>query len=399
MTKKLVVVSSFPDRGEIHSAATVGVASYTKNLLLAMLAGQPDLQIEVLAEKIPAYQDYDENRLHVSRCWQRSNFGSLWQLALAISARRDLPILLEFEINEFGSPIHTVFFLACLLLVRMLGAQITLVMHQVVGDFCQLEGNNWRSMSKNIAKTILYAVIKMVARRIIVFEAALKKYLGGGAQIAVIPHFVTTAAALDHESARTQLSWPGNKKYLLVFGYIAPYKGIKELLKIWPEQNHDWQLVIAGGANPNHVDNPAMMAYIDQVQQLAAAKKAILTGFVPEEKMPIYFAACDGMIFPYRLFMSSSGPLAWAFTYHRPVLLSQALAAYAQTEDFATQLRAAGLSVEDITYTASEENLQASLEKLVTKRDSLQAWAEAMSRERSIDKIATATYRAIVGLA
>jgi len=393
MKKHLVIISSFPDRGEIHSAATVGVASYTKNLALAMLEADPELTIEVLAEKIPGYTDYEEGKMQVRRVWQRGNVASLWNLILAISAKRDEQLLLEFEINEFGRAWHTVFFLLGLILVRLLGARLTLVMHQVVGDFRPLESNQWLAGLKNAAKTALYAVIKMASCRVIVFEEELKKYLGGDAKIQVVPHFVAEPEAVSRTEARARLDWRDDKKYLLVFGYIAAYKGIKELLEIWPEET-DYQLVIAGGMNPNHADDQLALAYFQQVEALAAAKGAVLTGFVPEEKMADYFVGCDGMIFPYRIFMSSSGPLAWAWSYGRPVLLSPALEAYCQTADLATALSRSGLRAADVIYEPTPAGLRQALDRMQATAGWSQLAAQ-IRKARSRASVAAATLRVI----
>jgi len=395
MTKKLTVISSFPDQGEIHSAATVGVASYTKNLLLAMTEADPELRIEVLAEKIPEYQDYNEGQINVHRVWQRGSFAGLWQLILTISARSTEPILLEFEINEFGRAWHTVFFLCGLLLLKVMGAKITLVMHQVVGDFRPLEGNSVWSDLKNFAKTLLYDFILLVSHRVIVFEEELKRYLGGSEKIAVVPHFVAEPMDVSRQEARARLAWQDDKKYVLVFGYIAAYKGIKELLEIWPEDAR-YQLVIAGGANPNHADDELALAYISHVQALAQTKGAIVTGFVPEEKMPDYFAGCDMMIFPYRIFMSSSGPLAWAWSYGKPALLSEALAAYAHTPDLATALTQVGLTADDITYEDDAGSLQQALDRVLQNEGAFGQLAGAIARLRSREKVATATLKVVM---
>ena len=395
MSKKLIVVSSFPDQGEIQSAQTVGVASYTKTLLQAMAAQNQWREIVVLAEKIPTYQNYREGNIEVERVWERGNLGSLWRLARRLQKHVDDQVLVEFEINEFGSPLATVWFVLLLILLRWSGVRVTLVMHQVVGDFVALEGKNFTSVIKNLVKEILYASIKLGTDKMIVFEQELKNYLGGDDKIIVVPHFVTPTPAIDQAACRQELGWSQDQHYLLCFGYIAPYKGIRELLELWPQQLGSVHLIIAGGANPNHADSPQVHTYINQVQELAQAKGVEVTGFVPEEKMPLYLSACDAMIFPYKIFMSSSGPLAFAFSYSKPVILSSALSPYLQTADFAKAIADLDIRLSDFTYAPTAHDLEKVISHVLNDREQFVSLSQHMAAARSLEQIAAQTWEVL----
>ncbi|MBQ6437869.1 glycosyltransferase [bacterium] len=395
----LIVVSSFPDAGEIHSAATVGVASYTKQLVQAMLAVDSALTVEVWADVVGGYGDYQENegRLRVRRLWRRTDTASLWRLARAMRALGAAQqVLISFEINEFGNAGQTLAFMAQLrALHRRGGPRVTLMMHQVLDDFVALEGPGLVSWGKNFAKDFFYLVATGAAERLIVFEQQLKENLGGDDHIRVVPHFVASAPEIDPEAARAALQWPAQKKILLYFGYIAPYKGIKEFAQLWPADVADWQLVIAGGLNPNHVANKSAQAYHAATIQAAAAKNIAVTGFVPEEQLPLYFAAAEAVVLPYRVFLSSSGPMALAFSYRRPVLLSPALAAYAQTSDFAHNLSAVGLQPGDLIYGETPTHIASTLSLLDQKQAQLIQLAQLMAQTRSIERIAAETLQTL----
>ena len=78
----LIVITSYPEKGVVHSAHTVGVASYSKNLLQSIKTQYPQLQIIVLAERLAACQqcEYLDNGIIVRRCWRRNHPASLQKI-------------------------------------------------------------------------------------------------------------------------------------------------------------------------------------------------------------------------------------------------------------------------------------------------------------------------------
>ena len=85
----LIVITSYPEKGVVHSAHTVGVASYSKNLLQSIKTQYPQLQIIVLAERLAACQqcEYLDNGIIVRRCWKRNHpkSFSVWLSVLVTS--------------------------------------------------------------------------------------------------------------------------------------------------------------------------------------------------------------------------------------------------------------------------------------------------------------------------
>lgn len=78
-----------------------------------------------------------------------------------------------------------------------------------------------------------------------------------------------------------------NKKVLLYVGRIAPHKGIHLLLKsfnIIKKQIPNAKLLIVG--------KPTFNKYFKTLKRIAN-KDVIFTGFVPDEELPYYFAACN----------------------------------------------------------------------------------------------------------
>src|SRR5438105_13832807 len=93
MVRKLLVLTSFPQKGTTHDSKTVGGASYTKNLLTHLKKLDPELTLEIIGEQLDKKQDeYEEEGLVVRRLWKRNNILSLFA-ALSYIARSNAPIL------------------------------------------------------------------------------------------------------------------------------------------------------------------------------------------------------------------------------------------------------------------------------------------------------------------
>jgi glycosyltransferase involved in cell wall biosynthesis len=404
----MIVISSYPEKNVVHSAHTVGVASYTKNLLTAMSQAAPDTPILVLAEQLEgvAETEYQEGQITVKRCWQRGRARSFKTLYQELKKTTAPDVLVSFEINMFGSRRDTV---AALWQIRRakkhLGKKVTLIMHQVVGNFGDLEKSGLKTKVLNLAARIFYRLIKSASQQIIVFEQRLKDNLlgaggRGGERIQVVPHYISPEPILDQAQARTELGWSPTEIYVLYFGYLAPYKGILDLLKIWPETapviaGRPVKLIVGGGINPNHQTKKEIVAYVQQVEQEAEKRGVTVTGFIPAEKLPVYLSACDLMIFPYRSFLSSSGPLAFAFSYGKLPLLAEPLAAYGESQDVSENLAAQGLAMTDLIFALNTESLTQALERAWEKRAALVAFDQAMMTSRALASVAERTWAVI----
>src|SRR5690606_1675375 len=55
-------------------------------------------------------------------------------------------------------------------------------------------------------------------------------------------------------------------------------------------------------------------------------------------------------ILPYRAIFSSSGPLSWAFTYEKAVLISDILQPYLETNDIKEAMKTLNISEQEIVF-------------------------------------------------
>ncbi len=91
-----------------------------------------------------------------------------------------------------------------------------------------------------------------------------------------------------------------SKKIFLVFGQIAKYKGIKELLEIFNKIENDFILIIAGAIKQEN------NTYFTDIQKLLKNKKIIvLDSFILLENVPILFNLSDYVVFNYKDILTS----------------------------------------------------------------------------------------------
>ena len=382
----LTVITSYPQRNNIHGEQTVGVASYTKNTLLTLKKMRPELKIKVLADILTDEGEYEEENIQVKRLWRRKNLKDVFRLFSQIPSQQEGPLIVAFEAYMFGGLFYTGIFLLELMILRALGKKIYLILHQVVDDFSPLEKNPIKRLLLNVLSSMFYRALLLSSFKTIVFEERLKTSLKNNKKIVVIPHAVEAWQEIDQATARKKLGLVPDTFYVLYFGFLSPYKGVEELIEIWDIQQSN-QLIIAGGGNPQHMNEPLYRNSVEGLEKKAAAKGIEVTGFVPEVKITLYYAASDLVILPYKLFMSSSGPLSFAFWFEKPVLLSKPLEGYFETEDFKKALSKLSLEKENILFKFDSQDLLRKIEWAKENKSLLANFSSLMRDYRSWNEI------------
>ncbi len=414
MTKKdtrLLVISSFPPKGQTHHRSIVGGASYTKNILLNF---PQDISITVLGEQNEGKENsYQDGKINVRRIWKRNSFLSFFQLAkyITISGNDTKDILFSFELSMFGHILHLLPMPFFLLWLRITGKRVNLIIHQAITDFKEvsghinLKGDDFRIKIYNLLILLFYKLIFINVSRVIVFEEAFKIRLQKitRADILVIPHGVEKFNnPPSKEKARSLLGLPSDKFIVLNFGFLAWYKGTDQLIESFKKdakkkdspnislsQSSHICLVIAGGPNPNHLDKPFYRDYVAKIENDSRRQNITLTGFVPEDQIPAYFQAADLVVFPYRTLMASSGPLSITFSFGKPFLISEKMLPLTLTKDIKDYLYKSKLPKETFVFRTQKELFE-KICSLKSKKDGLRKIAlisKKLALERGWRKI------------
>lgn len=389
MNRNILVIASFPEKGQIHGEQTVGGASYTKNMLLGMMesAKQQDkeLSVTVLAEKLSGQENsYQDEGIQAHRIWKRNNLGSWLTLLHKAVVSPVKNVFIAFELAVFGGTFSLLFLLMLIAFLRLAGKQVTIVCHHVILDLDEVAGHlNTKKGSiintiGNIFLKAFYFFMITMSHQIVVFDQLLKDKLKRNKnKIIVIPHGVEAVIPkVTQEEARKKLEIANDEFVLVSFGYLAWYKGTDWLVNAvegLPEKIGDKKirLIIAGGANPNRLAFDFYRTYIEKLLNLAQKSngKIHITGYVPQEQIELYYQAADCLVYPYRTAFSASGPLSLAFSYKKPFLLADALSEITKTEDFTKAMDKEGISIEKNSFSLSKDSLQKGLEQLIADKE------------------------------
>lgn len=117
--------------------------------------------------------------------------------------------------------------------------------------------------------------------------------------------------------ARTRLGVPADASIVLFFGKVARYKGVQDLVAVWPAVREAFPgalLLVVG-----QCDDAGLRAELS-----AAATSAnsvdLRPNHVPEPDVPSYFAAADLVALPFRA-VTTSGSVTLAYSLGRAVLI------------------------------------------------------------------------------
>lgn len=395
---KLGIISIYPPRGRRYPQFG-GVASYTKNLASSL--NKEKIEVRIYANRInKIYSRYSENGVDIVRCWDKGNFYTfqIWRNII-----RDKPhiIHIQHEFFLYGGVFSAIVFLGLLFLIKLTRIPKVVTVHGIVslsevnGDF--IRRNRMRGdISPLIVKAgffILTKAIVILSTKVIVHEKEFlrrleEEYKCEVRKISVIPHGIEYRNdRIDGKVAKKILGF-SDKKVILYFGYITGYKGIDLLIdsfKLLINNHSDYILIIAGGQHPRLKNLPSYHEYLSNLYKKAKAispSQIIFTGFIQEEKIPLYFSGADVVVLPYTTAMSSSGPLTFAVSYNRPFLVSESLEKLVE--------------VKDLIFKFNPKSLAEKIEeffKNTTLQEKALEYVQQLKEERSWEKVGKKTCR------
>ncbi len=398
--RNLILITSYPPRNTLHGKKVSGMASFAKNTITSMT----NSKFVVLAQITNQPEEYFEDDNKIIRCWDKHKFSLYFNILRQLIKHRTFSkkILLEFEFGIYGEKhatakiphfLSTVYekyitglmplFLA---LLRLLGYDITVVIHQALQSFSELsphigiEEKGTESRIVNLLLQLYYKMLGFFANRIITLDEIHKQKLSKNInprKITVIPHGVEN---IDVPATQKIKPKHDNIFNILVFGFVAWYKGtdwiVEEFaryLKNNPDNPNHIKLTIAGGESPTLGHFQHYQQYYSSIEQTIKnlGKNAELTGFIPEEEISKYFNSADLVVFPYRVLMSSSGPLSLALAYEKPFLMSNNLRPYLQTKDFTDSLDKSKVNPGEICFKMDDNELFTRINTIAQKPEQL----------------------------
>lgn len=196
------------------------------------------------------------------------------------------------------------------------------------------------------------------------------------AKVIVLPHppYEAKPTTLSKEEACEALGLDPQKKTLLFFGLIRPYKGLSELIAAFELLDESYQLLIAGEV----YGDPTV--YHEALNKLPFNNWKFVSTYIPESDVATYFRAADLVVLPY-LSATQSGVRALALSQQRAVLctnvggLAEGLSSNGhgfelystQSFEFASQLQ----------RLFNQEDIQRCNEQLVLQKSNLdEAWSQ-----------------------
>lgn len=124
---------------------------------------------------------------------------------------------------------------------------------------------------------------------------------------------------LSRKEARSLLSIPDDEKVLLFFGFVRKYKGLKHIINALPAitgQLPDVKLYIVGDFDGDKEQ------YLEQIQSLHVENSVrIFDGYIPDDEVEKFFAACDLVVLPYES-ATQSGIVQIAYGFSKPVVVT-----------------------------------------------------------------------------
>lgn len=119
---------------------------------------------------------------------------------------------------------------------------------------------------------------------------------------------------VDKAQARKKLNLDTNKKTLLFFGFIRPYKGVDLLIEAMNKLDESYQLVIAGESYGS----------FDLYQKLIEENNFKTNihqhvRYISDDEVPLFFSAADACVLPYKS-ATQSGITSIAYHFELPMI-------------------------------------------------------------------------------
>jgi len=301
---------------------------------------------------------------------------------------------------------HFILLVPFLALIKLTGRKLSLVAHNVVDSI------DFLAKQINITNKLLVAVLNsgvrfynntlgMILDHVIVLDIQGKKIMQSyvpANKIVYNPHFVKPRnTTITMNEAKQSLGISSNTKVLLCFGFISYYKGSDILAELFKKsnKNKNFHLIFAGGPSPSLSHTKHYQEFFDRFEKMVSKVKNITyTGFIPTNKVGMYFAAADLVVLPYRGLMGGSGAFSYAVGYGKPAIISTPMHELTENPDINRVLCENKLQSKDIEFNLTKNGFNDVLKIAENKTllNTLTQVSEEIRTVRNIDVITNQLY-------
>lgn len=307
----------------LHPSMT-GIPKYTEGIAKEFERSHSPVKLFLLVNKDAKLPLWSTDEVKVMRCWQQK-ITYPFQIMSHVLRIRPSVVHIQHEFFLFGGVIEAAVFPLLMLIIRLSGFPVIVTLHGVpafekadedleTGFFM----GRMISHSRILLKPFIDLICRLASLVIVHSEftrSALIGYYGILARkVIVVPHGVDESLSKGEDEDKSS----HDVVRMLFFGFITPTKGIEDLVAALSLiSDPKLELDIAGGKHrrDNH--------YFDDIVKLCADDARItVAGYVPDELVSEYFVKADFIVLPHRYQLSSSGALALALAYERPVIVT-----------------------------------------------------------------------------
>jgi len=377
-----LVVSRWPSKQGVHYD---GIASYTKDIV-TMLAKLSHQKFVVLAEKTqldPTIELVNKHILiiRVFDTKKHSIFPVIVKWLWRFSAMDTVYIHSEFCAS--GGIGQRALVLPFVALIKLMRKSVVFYAHNIVsnlnglGDHLNVNPGSIKFNLLTFGLNAYYTLLGLLVDRFVVLEETVKNKLKKfvkNTPILVQPHWINIAKPkYSSKKSKQLLGFKAKDKLIVSFGFITPYKGAHNIAKLAVRaignnklKNHTF--ILAGGNTSYSVASHYQKDYYQNINlQAKNQENLVVTGFLNEKDIGLWFQAADAIVFPYQALMGGSGALQQAIRFSKPILVSQPF--YQGHKDWLKPyMNKLGIRKSEVCYGRSVAKLEKFVEKFATSK-------------------------------
>ena len=279
----------------------------------------------------------DHGDVDMVPAWGFNKVMNPLRIVRAIRKAKPDAVLFNVQFATFGDkPIPAATGLMSPLATRIAGVPTMSLVHNLM-DTVDLEGAGY---AQSRAVTQLYGFVGRVLTKGILASGRVAVLVPSYMPILRDKYKAENVVLMPHgvfEMGPRDVSYQPPVPTIMTFGKFGTYKKVEPLIEAFQTlklEMPDLELVIAGSNSPNAA------GYLEGVREQFADDESIrFTGYVAEEDVPMVFAQCSVVAFPYTSTTGSSGPLHQAASYGRPLVVPR-------VGDFPSVLKLEGFEAE-----------------------------------------------------